>query len=65
MRSQELLLIVLIAVPVLLWTKLARDRTAQASALALLLAIGCAAFIDYQAYLGENWKAFSCSCAYY
>ncbi|MXS79463.1 hypothetical protein ABF86_01490 [Nitrosomonas sp. GH22] len=39
-RSHEFFLIVLIALPLLPWTKLASDRTAQASALALLLAIG-------------------------
>jgi hypothetical protein len=58
-RSHEFLLVLLIALPLLPWVKLARDRTAQASALALLLAIGVSAFVDYQAYRSDDWQAFN------
>ncbi|WP_284358981.1 hypothetical protein [Candidatus Phycosocius spiralis] len=58
-RSHEFLLVLLVALPLLPWLKWTKDRTAQASSLALLLAIGTAAFIDSQAYKGENWKAFN------
>lgn len=58
-RSREFLLVLLIALPLLPWVKLARDRTAQTSALALLLAIGGAALVDFQAYQGDDWHAFN------
>lgn len=58
-RSHEFLLVLLIALPLLPWEKLARDPDAQASAIALLLAIGIAAFVDYKAYQGGDWQFFN------
>lgn len=58
-RSHEFFLVLLIALPLLPWTKLVRDRIAQASVLALLLAISSAVFVDYQAYQGDDWQAFN------
>ena len=58
-RSQEFLLVLLIALPLLPWAKLAKEHIAQACALALLLAIAGAAFIDYQAYQGDDWQTFN------
>ncbi|WP_312703796.1 hypothetical protein [Stutzerimonas nitrititolerans] len=53
------MLVLLLALPLLPWAKLAKDRTAQVSTLALLLAIGGAALVDYQAYQGDDWRAFN------
>ena len=58
-RNHEFLLIILIALPFLPWSKLLKDRTAQAAAIGLLLAISIATFIDYQAYQGSEWQAFN------
>lgn len=58
-RSQEFLLVLLVALPLLPWKKLARDPAAQASAIALLLAIGIAAFVDCKAYQGNAWQFFN------
>ncbi len=58
-RSQEFLLVLLIASPLLPWKKLGRDRAAQASIFILLLAIGISAFVDYQAYQGPDWQTFN------
>jgi len=58
-RHHEFLLLILIASPFLPWSKLLKDRTAQAAAIGLLLAISIATFIDYQAYQGSEWQAFN------
>lgn len=58
-RSQEFLLVLLIALPLLPWAKLAKEHIAQVCALTLLLAIAGAAFIDYQAYQGDDWQTFN------
>lgn len=58
-RNHEFLLVILIALPFLPWSKLLKDRTAQAAAIGLLLAISIATFIDYQAYQGSEWQAFN------
>ena len=57
-RSQEFLLVLLIALPLLPWNKLLKDRATQFSAFALLLAVGVAAFVDYKSYQGDTWQAF-------
>jgi hypothetical protein len=49
-RSHGFLLVLLIALPILPWKKLARDPATQAVAVALLLAIGIAAFVEYKAF---------------
>lgn len=58
-RNHEFLLIILIASPFLPWSKLLKDRAAQAAAIVLIIAISIATFIDYQAYQGSEWQAFT------
>jgi len=58
-RSYEFLLVLLIALPLLPWVRLAKDRVAQASVFVLLFAISVAAFVDYRAYQGDDWQAFN------
>lgn len=58
-RSQQFLLVLLIALPLLPWNKLAKDRTGQVSVVFLLLAIGVVSFIDYKAYQGDVWQSFN------
>lgn len=58
-RSHEFLLVLLIALPLLPWRALARDPLAQAAAVALLIAISVAAFVDHRAYQDEVWKTFN------
>lgn len=58
-RSQEFLLVLLIALPLLPLKKLGKDSAAQASAVVLLLAIGVAAYVDYKSYQGDAWRSFN------
>ena len=58
-RSQEFLLVLLIALPLLPWEKMVQDRSAKVAALLLLLAIGSAIFVDRLAYQDEEWQAFN------
>ncbi|QIM48060.1 hypothetical protein G9Q38_02130 [Pusillimonas sp. DMV24BSW_D] len=58
-RSYEFLLILLIALPLLPWEKLYKDRNFLKAAAVLLLTISGAVFVDYQAYQGDNWQQFN------
>lgn len=58
-RSHEFLLVLLIASPLLPWSKLAKDRAGQVSIIALLLAIGAASFVDHKAYQSDAWQSFN------
>ena len=58
-RSHEFLLVLLVGLPLLPWTNLARDRFAQASAVILLFAIVVAGFVDHRAYQSDDWQVFN------
>lgn len=58
-RSQEFLLVFFVALPLLPFRKLVRDRYSRIAALCLLAAIGGAKIADYYAYQGEDWRSFN------
>lgn len=58
-RSQEFLLILIVALPLLPWRILLSRRSAQAVFLVLVSAIAVASVIDHLAYQGTEWKAFN------
>ncbi|WP_448102260.1 hypothetical protein [Luteibacter jiangsuensis] len=58
-RSQEFLLVLLVALPLLPIRKLFRDRGSRIATLCLLAAIGCAQLADYEAYKSEDWRSFT------
>lgn len=58
-RSQEFLLVLLLALPLLPWGKLVRDQTSRIAATCLLVAISGAKLFDYHAYDGEDWHLFN------
>lgn len=58
-RSQEFLLVLLVASPLLPWKKLAHDRFAMVTALALVAVIGSAIYVDRLSHRGEDWKQFN------
>lgn len=58
-RSQEFLLVLIVALPLLSWRILLLDRSAKIAFLALIAAIAVSATIDHQAYQGDEWKAFN------
>jgi hypothetical protein len=57
-RSQEFLLVLIVALPLLPWRTLLRRRSSQAALLALVSAIAVSTVIDHQSYQGEEWKVF-------
>lgn len=58
-RSQEFLLVLIVALPLLPWRILWLRRSAQAAFLALISAIAFSMVIDHQAYQGHEWMAFT------
>ena len=58
-RSQEGLLVLIIALPLLAWRTLLLHRFAKITFLALIATIAVSVVIDYQAYQGDEWKAFN------
>lgn len=58
-RSNEFLLVLLVALPLLPWGTLLRRRFSQVSLLALILVIAVSTVIDHKAYQGPQWKAFN------
>jgi len=57
-RANEFQLVLFVALPLLPWKTMARDRFAQIAALFLLISIGGARYIDRLAYEGEEWRDF-------
>lgn len=58
-RSQEFLLVLIVALPILPWSGLLLHRTAKTSITMLIVAITIAAVINHQAYQGDEWKSFN------
>ena len=58
-RSNEFLLLLLVALPLLPWRILLRRRSSQVSILALVLLMAVSTVIDHKAYQGQQWKAFN------
>jgi hypothetical protein len=57
-RTEEFLLIVLIALPLLPWRFLSIHQTWRFALAMLMLAVGLASFLNHHAYQGADWKAF-------
>jgi hypothetical protein len=57
-RSEEFLLVMLVAIPLLPWRTAMRDRSIQVTVAGLCLAIASAATLDHRAYSQPEWKAF-------
>jgi hypothetical protein len=58
-RSQEFLLVLMVALPLLAWRELFLPRFAKIAFLTFIVAIAVAAFVDHQSYQGDEWKAFN------
>ena len=58
-RSNEFLLVLFVALPLLPWRTLLLRRFSQVSLLALILVIAVSTVIDHKAYQGQQWKAFN------
>lgn len=58
-RSQEALLVFLIALPLLPWRTLIKNRMAHVALFSLFLAIILSSFIDHQAYQRDEWQTFN------
>ncbi len=58
-RSNEFLLVLFGALPLLPWRTLLWRRFSQVSLLALILLIAASTVIDHKAYQGQEWKAFN------
>ena len=58
-RSQEFVLVLIVALPMLPWRALLVSRFSKITFLALISAIAVSAAVDYQAYQGRDWKAFN------
>lgn len=58
-RSQEFLLVLFVALPLLPWRTLVKDRAPKIAVFVLVLAIAISALVDRQAYLGDDWRAFN------
>jgi hypothetical protein len=58
-RSQESLLVLLVALPLLPWARLRRERTAWFALLGLGLAIFLSVLVNHRSYSGAEWASFS------
>jgi hypothetical protein len=58
-RSQEFLLVLIVALPLLPWRTLLSHRAEKIAFLVLISAIAVAAVIDHRAYRGNDWSAFN------
>jgi len=54
-REGEFLFVALVALPLLPWSTMAKDRNAKIAIFALVLAISGSKFINYLAYDGKEW----------
>lgn len=57
-RSQEFLLVLIVAFPLLAWRTIFSSRFAKITFLALIAAMAVSAAIDHQAYQGDEWRAY-------
>ncbi|MFC5475485.1 hypothetical protein [Paraherbaspirillum soli] len=57
-RSNEFVLVICVALPLLPWHMVRKDRQTQIALVLLVLAIAAAAAVDYWAYSGPEWQAF-------
>lgn len=58
-RSQEFLLVLIVAFPILPWRAILLQRAPKIAAFALIFAIAVSGVIDHQAYKGGEWKPFN------
>jgi hypothetical protein len=58
-RYEEFFLVFFVALPLYPWRILLLRRSAKIAFVTLVSAIAIAAVIDYQAYQGEDWRAFN------
>lgn len=58
-RSHEFVLILIVALPLIPWQYLLRQRASQLIFLILILAIAVAAYIDQHSALGSEWQSFN------
>ena len=58
-RAPEACLVVMVALPLLPWSTLARDRHARIAIVALAFALLAAQVIDHRAYQAPAWQAFT------
>ena len=58
-RAPEACLVLMVALPLLPWSWLARDRHAQIAIVMLVLALLAAQVIDHRAYQAPAWQAFT------
>lgn len=58
-RSHEFLLVLLVAAPLLPWTKLAKDWFTKVIALGLVSSISGAFYLDHRAYENDEWQKFN------
>ncbi|WP_129442460.1 hypothetical protein [Pseudomonas sp. ACM7] len=58
-RSQEFILVILVALPLLPLRKMYEDRVCRSTILILFFALASFSIIDRQAYQNESWKAFN------
>lgn len=58
-RRNEFLLLLFVALPLFPWRTLLRSRSAQVSAVVLVLIMAASTVIDRNAYQGQQWKAFN------
>ena len=58
-RSQEFLLVLFVALPLLPWRTLMTDRAPKIAVFVLFAAIAVSALLDRQSYRGDDWGAFN------
>ncbi len=57
-RSQEVLLVALVALPLLSYRQLRTDKTLQLAAILFVAAVGLSEFVDYHHYAGPEWQRY-------
>ena len=58
-RSQEFLLVLLVALPVLPWRSFLLHRAPKIAVMTLILLISATAVIDHEVYQAGDWKSFN------
>ena len=57
-RDQEFLFVILVAMPLLPWQTVLKDRSAKVAVLSLVLAIAGAKYVNHLTYQGAEWDDF-------